>query len=143
MKRMWSRRELKNQADARVKALVEGGTLENAKPIYYHPIALSSEYAEGTKLECRVQFAIIDNRESAYTYATLDAKLKTLLDAGAIININGYLKDGSTLYPVYMIQKVSDEYRVYYHSTTSRGSKLLGEIFSETSTFSDGVNKLN
>ena len=33
---MYSLNQLKEIADERVKALVEGGTLENAKPIYWH-----------------------------------------------------------------------------------------------------------
>ena len=38
MRRMYSLNQLEEIANARVKALVEGGTLSNAKPIYWHTI---------------------------------------------------------------------------------------------------------
>ena len=41
MRRMFSLKQLQEIADARINALVEGGTLDNAKPIYCHPLELA------------------------------------------------------------------------------------------------------
>lgn len=110
------------------------------KKLYYHPISIVNEAGEG-QYECRLQCAIIDNTATAYTGGTLFFdKIKELMDTGALINVNGYVKIESTLYPVYMFQKVSDIYRIYYYSSSERSSTNI--TFISASAVSDGVNEI-
>ena len=74
MRRMFSKKQIENQADARITALVEGGTLENAKPLYFHPvILLDSTNTAGFSM------IIVDNNPEPYdTWAKLKAKLTAI-----------------------------------------------------------------
>lgn len=134
--------KLENGVLPLIKEEVESGTLENAKPIYYHPIGIWSD-EDVDENECRIQFLILDNNSTPYTKATLIAKLQELMDIGAVINANGYLKYDNVCYPVYVIQKAGGEYKVYYHTTTGRANILLSNITGPHSEISDGVNKIN
>ena len=61
MRRMFSEKQVKEMAQAETTSLVESGELENAKPIYYHPINCYND-ALGV-----LSFLILDNQEAAYT----------------------------------------------------------------------------
>ena len=146
MRRMYSKNqieEIANEVSAGVTAeLVEGGELENAKPIYCHPISISND-ASGTSLECRLELLILDNNESAYTKDALKSKLEDLMDEGALIMVVGYFKYESVVYGTYMIQKGASEYRLYGYSTSGRASVNLDNIIDENAVVEDGVNKIN
>lgn len=137
MKRMWSKNELKNIADTRVQALIEGGTIENAKPIYYHPIFIR-DYAHNIRLT----LAILNNNDALFTFDTLKEYIKDLLDNGATIQANGFLTSSSKAYDIFIILKDSGEYRVY--GNDYEGNQQYTQLDDITaSTFADGVNKIN
>ena len=138
MRRMFSLKQLEDIS----KKVIESGLVDNAKPIYYHPISISSEAVDGEN-ESRIQLLILDNNSTAYTKTTLIAKLQSLMDLGALINVNGYVKYESTLYPVYMFLKSSDNYNVYFHSTTGRYNVNINTILGSSASITDGVNKIN
>lgn len=147
MKRMWSRNELKQQADARVQALVEGGTLDNAKPIYCHPLEI---YASGKG----VLTALIFNNSSTPldTWAKLISAIKSfnpngecrLLVTGALADAdNSKLVIGSEIYinnlvenaPVVLIGVATDG-TIY-----TAGSAF--DIKAFEFSVQDDVNKIN
>ena len=115
-----------------VTGAINGESNPSVKPIYYHPISIASEAGDGS-LESRIQIVILDNNSSSYNLTTLTNKLTELMDAGALINANGYIKVDDNLYPVYQFLKLSGEYRVYYHTGSIRGNALISTILTNTS----------
>ena len=75
MRRMFSLKQLQEIADARVEALVEGGTISNAKPIYCHPISLTRSGDNG---HMRLTMLIFNNTATAFTLTTFKEWLETL-----------------------------------------------------------------
>ena len=133
------------QTENDVKALVEGGTLENAKPIYYHPIYCVIG-VEGTYNKLVFQCAILDNNSTAYTNTTLIQKLKDLMDVGAIINVNGYYKDSNNEYAdVMVLYKSGASYTSDTFKPTATGTFSFSQLLEEATDISvvDGVNKIN
>ena len=123
-----------------VEDMVEGGELENAKPIYYHGIVIGGNLME-------IQLVILDNNSTAYTKETFKTKLLELLDSGAIINCNGAVDISGSIYPAYLITKSGGgTYLIAYHTTTSlQGSVSFTDYYDNIATdyFHDGVNKIN
>ena len=64
MKRMWSKNEVKNLS----KEVIESGQVENAKPIYYHPIVV--EFNNGERNVGRLTLLLFNNVSTAYTSIT-------------------------------------------------------------------------
>lgn len=93
MKRMWSKNELKAISDARVKSLVEGGTLDNAKPIYKHTISVNVTNLDG--LTARMCAYIFNNDKTEFTKESLVAYINDvenrILMNGAIFTSTYYL----------------------------------------------------
>lgn len=87
MRRMFSLKQLQEIADARVKSLVEGGTLNNAKPIYKHTITIT-----GSALSFSMELFLNDN-----TQITAVSNLINIIKNKALsrIQLNGcyYTKD--------------------------------------------------
>ena len=145
MRRMFSLEQLKGIADSRVQALVEGGTLENAKPIYYHPIYCVIGI-EGVYNKLVFQCAILDNNPTAYTNASLFTKIKSLTHAGAIININGYYKDVNDVYnDVMVIYEEAGVNTIDYFNPNATNSFNFDTLLENATDISvvDGVNKIN
>lgn len=112
----------------------------NSKPIYYHPI-----YMDAASDKFRVTLSIMDNRSTPYDASTALAKLKALMDAGAIIQVNGFIKLANELCPVYLMYKSANEYRIYAHTASSAitNTNIETFIWPDLASFVDGVNKLN
>ena len=144
MKRMWSRNELKQQADSRVKDLVEGGTLENAKPVYCHPIYCS--FVRDNDTLFTFTCLIFNNDATSFTKATF---LQWCIDlfivySNASVMASGYVKG----LPISRIKKHPDNPDTYIalESVNSNGDdndywSIWG--FPEDAVFYDGVNKIN
>ena len=137
MRRMYSLKQLQEIADERTKSLVEGGTLENAKPIYFHPI-----YIQDDATTARYTFIILDNQKTAYTFSTFKAKAKELMDNGALLQVNGYFILEETIHQVYILGKYSNSYRLYGVSPSGSRSYIVLDDITDTQ-FEDGVNKIN
>ena len=87
MRRMFSLKQLQEIADNRVKALVEGGTLSNAKPLYYHGIEVYKY--ESSVLTYQLTFVIIDNSPTLYTWTRFKEWLSSI-PADVFVNANGF-----------------------------------------------------
>ena len=142
MRRMFSLKQLQEIADNRVKTLVEGGTLENAKAIYFHPIVCLSE----TPIYARITFIILDNNPTAYTTTTFKAKAKALMDAGAILQVNGFAYDtaNSHNYQCYTALKAGENsYKIEGNidAGATKGTLDFDDVIA--TVYNDGVNKIN
>ena len=152
MRRMFSLKQLEEIADTRIKALVEGGTLENAKPIYYHPIIIQSDLApEDTGFV--ISLAIINNDPTPFTFESLIAWAEALeaeIADDVCLNASGYYKSG-----VYEVTSIS-----YLLITSDKSWRIRGGMYDTlkpvnislnkatfaalpVQTFYDGVNKIN
>ena len=135
MRRMFSIPQLKEMANE----VIESGQVDNAKPIYYHPIYLRGTI--GGVERTRIQFCILNNSPTAFTSASIITKIQALLDDGAIINVNGYYIDSNSVYsPVYIINKSGTSYLIYYHTASSKSDVNISNFTWECT---DGVNKIN
>lgn len=152
MKRMWSKNELKNQTDARVQALVEGGTLDNAKPIFCHPIHMLNEQAGENNFN--LTMLIFNNDPTPFTpttFATWIDNLLTSLEPGEEVQvlvsggfmsadgnniiIASYLFDNATQIGVAGMKADGSLYGV--------GAINFSTLIGEHCTFKDAVNKIN
>ena len=143
MKRMWSKKELNNIADSRVQALVEGGTLDNAKPIYCHPIYWTvTDNSEDIQLTC----LIFNNSETPFTVETfIDyvLYLYSLVESRVSIMASGGKDVAGVVAPLSRIT-CPNGVNLYF---TAKGVTSVGHakegLLSGTSTFEDGFNKIN
>ena len=137
--------EDEGKVDARIESLVEGGTLSNAKPIYYHPIYYYVSI-NGVTVLC-LQCAILDNNSIAYTTETFIAKIKSLMSNGALINVNGWYKDANNVFnDVIVLYYSSDAYRGDVFNPTGTSDFNLDTLLNTegaTQVIVDGVNKIN
>lgn len=134
------------------KSTIEGGTLDNAKPVYCHPLQL-------TRISGTTQFAItcliFNNDPTPFTLSTLKEWLDNvylLSGESVILMASGYYKNDSdeiTSMSYIYKSKVTLNYGVaggQYNSLVihSVASLNFNDIFdSDNTTFVDGVNKIN
>ena len=153
MRRMFSLDQIKNIADSEVKSLVEGGTLENAKPIYYHPLSTFNNSTSDNKKAFALSFTILNNEEAPYTLPTFIVWIKALVDelSVAIINVDGFYDTTVNLAYLY-IAKTSNPsfpsgYMVYCVGNDGTGYSQnqydLDAMLQDNVSFNDGVNKIN
>ena len=150
MKRMWSKNELKDQADARVKALVEGGTLENAKPIYCHPITIQ---CNGETIKCRLTCLIFNNDSTPFTLdsfkAYVDALYASVSDTIRIMMSGAYNVVGTKIIIASHFSRGAPDssYSINGLKETSGSldnyNNVFNVVFPEGTTLTDGVNKIN
>ena len=136
MRRMYSENQLKDV----IKEEVEGGQLENAKPIYYHPIYITDNTSGAN---ARITLAILNNSEEKLnTFTKLSNELQRLMNLGATIQCNGYFDKSSATYNASVMEKAADNYLLYGYDY--QGNRTTINITSlSNSTVSDGVNKIN
>lgn len=147
MRRMFSLKQLEEIANARVKALVEGGTLENAKPIYCHPVNLVKTSGDNRFI---LTMLIFNNDGTAFTLATwktwLD-NLATSLGGSVTIMCSGYYKNSDNeITSASYIYKSSNSYGLNggkYNELAFQDIYGSWENMFEGATLSDNVNKIN
>lgn len=112
----------------------------NAKPVYYHPIFIRDNVNWS-----RITLAILDNSPVAYTWNTLKAKLKSLMDAGASIQVNGVFTEKSNNYACQAFIMILDStnYNLYGFNEAQNNQYSLNLDDITASVFTDGVNKIN
>ena len=145
MRRMYS----ENQLDSIIKEQVEGGTLENAKPIYCHPIQITFIDNKGL-----ITMLIFNNDATPFTASTFIDWLDNLyqevgdyiriMTSGAIIGTNSnalcpacYLVRRTSSLPYGVLGVKSDG------SADSYDFLDKATFIASCSTFNDGVNKIN
>lgn len=151
MKRMWSRNELKIIS----KEVIESGAVDNAKPIYCHPINIGIE--DGS-VQANMTMLIFNNDSTPFTFETFNQWLSNLADliTNARIMVSGYLLLNSIFYPITMLygnNNADGERQIVV-----RGSAFTGGAINKSYTiaqwealdtdskikyFNDGVNKIN
>ena len=141
MRRMFSLEQLKNIADQRVTALITGGTLDNAKAIYYHPISIYKTDVGA------FSFIIIDNSNEEYNTAT---KLKNkIANFTRISPISGgwIVATNKCLIAAYAYKAGTSHILMgaYTDGTieTGSGAFVFENIIDSAESIADGVNKIN
>ena len=140
MRRMWSKNQLENQSKRAAAEVIESGLVENAKPIYCHPVYITlTGY-------CDIMFLLFDNNATAYTRETIKSKVHELLDiADAKIMCSGNVVSNGEYYCVNFLFKYSGTYVIYANNDSAI---ILNENFDSlidniSTVVADGVNKIN
>ena len=139
MRRMYSLGQLEEVANARVKALVEGGTLENAKPIYYHGVELYNNVT-GDLVECH----ILSNSPTQFTRTSLQQWLEGITGEVRVM-ASGHVKVGNKYKPLIMLFKATNNALRLYYTNEDTGN-AYSSVTSLTDAFTqitDAVNKIN
>ena len=140
MRRMYSENQLKELVDSRVKALVEGGALENAKPIYWHSVTISRITSE--TLDYYLDFIIINNDPNPFTLTSFSEWLSNHQDAEIKI-VQGYdrVRSGNLV----SFFKYASTNVISINSVVLATGVIQTETYNISSgTLTDnGVNKLN
>lgn len=146
---MWSKNELKAISDARVKSLVEGGTLDNAKPLYFHPITLGNTSDSANTYSLSWTMIIIDNNSEPYnTWQKVKEKMLAVANAigdTARFLVNGGLSnnDKSVVVICNNIDARTDSTLRLYGLDTGRERYSLDITSISIAECYDGVNKIN
>ena len=150
MRRMFSKNQITQIADQEVTSLVEGGTLENAKPIYQHTITILGNGSNPSGGTTRLALHIFDNSETAYTKTTILAKLKEIencLATGLFDDINGSVKvivsylTKLTNDKIYALGNNLDDGSRYIQNLET--SYSIDDLLGSTAGFNDKVIKMN
>ena len=126
---------------------IEDGELENAKPIYCHPISIDRE-GEGVNNPIHIALLIFDNSNEEYnTYAKLYNKFNVIfgINPNAVFPITGTVYYGDTS-AVYVAQKIELYSGVIcIRATRPNGTQGYFQIqdYVQYSSIYDGVNKIN
>ena len=139
-------------ADSLISKVIAGGTIENAKPVYCHPITLNHPFSsnKGLQLTC----LIFNNSATAFTAESFADYIKNLYESvGETIRIlvSGTVQkssDGNVCIASYMgmqsNQYFIQGYDIVSNTPISAQSGLTKTQFVDLlSDFNDGVNKIN
>ena len=153
MRRMYSLEQLKNIADQRVQALVEGGTLSNAKPIYWHTIYFQRGGTAETSTFGRIfgTMIILNNNPTPLTLTAFLDMLKISGFVGIVFNGEHDSTGASNLENManniqYLTQNDNYSFRCVYRNKTTNVESHENLSISDGafSRFEDlGVNKIN
>ena len=158
-RRMFSEKQIEKMAKEvavqEVEELVEGGTLDNAKPIYCHPITIQISATH----KARLTMLIFNNSPTEFTLDTLKQwldNLITLTSNRVRIMCSGACSHtkGPTDAPVQKTLIVSSLDKTTANNYTIAGVDIDGVvnaftdanwsyIFPEGTSIVDGVNKIN
>ena len=137
MRRMFSLKQLQEIADARVESLVEGGTLDNAKPIYEHIVSLQAD--SGSYPHTKITLVLFRNNDTPITKTNI---AEVLTDINKRLPVDGYLVSESKVYNVSFISTAQNILGLANDDTTI--SLSLATILADTNVnFNDDIIKLN
>lgn len=138
-----------NQLENKIKNVIESGEVDNAKPIYCHQIAITDTTGSIKK---RLTGFIFNNSATVITRATFRSWLDNLKIAtnglGKLL-LSGGVYDGEKIVIASYVYKASSN--IYYiagidstGTITSVSNVDFDVLFpGDSTTFEDGVNKLN
>ena len=146
MRRMFSLEQIKGIANERIEALVEGGTLDNAKPVYCHPVNIGFKDASH---EFMLTMLIFNNSATPFTFASFNTWLTNLVQeiTNVRILVSGYIILSGTMYPVSLFYAATAQRQIIVSPAAvsnlydSFGINEWNEI--TPTYFNDGVNKIN
>lgn len=128
---------------------IEGGTIDNAKPIYCHPISIVVTNADAS-IYARLTCLIFSNSPTEFTAVTFTNWLKELYASNntARLMLSGAVtKSGSTIIASYMRWTGSLLEIIGLNSSTGLNEAInattMDGLFSSSYGFYDGVNKIN
>lgn len=131
---------------AGVETLIEGGTLDNAKPIYCHPVNIG--YKDDDH-EFMVTMLIFNNSETAFTFESFNQWIANLVQEITNVRIltSGYVIISGTTYPASLLFANATARQLI---VSPAGVSSILDSFSiaewealTPSYFNDGVNKIN
>ena len=146
MKRMWTDREIRAKADESAKIRIEAGQTENAKPIYCHPITITSSTSD------IITCLIFNNDATPFTKSTFADWLLALfakIDDVVRVMASGSFIIGTTTFISSFIGVIAADTIAIYGAKASDGSGAAKTIGSKSdfetyvSNFYDSVNKIN
>lgn len=153
MRRMFSLEQLKGIADARVQALVEGGTLENAKPIYFHPLTFYTS-ADGVVISTStyVMFgsATILNNTEATLAGSLVELYSYVISKFNRLNVSMIIYDKTLEISIHVVQLYFNDTGIYVIGYDSTGTRIdennnVINLYPVRSSINilDSANKIN
>ena len=144
MRRMYSLNQLKEIADERVEALVEGGTLSNAKPLYWHGLELgNSDYT--TKFYFNPH--ILNNSPNKIDTIDKFIAWAKSITGNVTVSGNGVYTTEGVSYPMIMLRKTASGWALLYTKSDTgwvyvalANDDALKAVFN---TCADETNKIN
>ena len=141
MKRMWSDEKIKAESSAVVKELVEGGTLDNAKPIYWHGLEMYQASNKGV-----VYAHILNNDNTPITRSSLTELMKSTKPQSFYLDAHGFVDIEGVQYEVIQVYRYLDTDDIRFIMKSSGGYILsdpinLSEFFNGMND--NGINKIN
>lgn len=141
--------------DSKIVSEIEGGTIDNAKPIYCHPCSISWRNGDASEYG-RIQCLIFNNSPTAFTIDTFKTAidemrasagqyLYIMLTGGFIVAAGGY-SDGKMTIAQYIYEETQGDLRISGVSVDSARENILTNWSTVTGNlvfFTDGVNKIN
>ena len=147
MRRMYSENQLKDV----IKEEVESGQIENAKPLYIHPIVIVDSPSSTRSINLAV-FVFNNDSTEFTTWTQLRTYITNIVDslgAGGIARFpttGAFMLESNTYVACHIYcQKVGENYSLRVEGSKGDGSGATGylSIYSSTLSVYDGVNKLN
>ena len=149
---MFSEKQLKEMAQTETTALVEGGTLDNAKPIYWHTIKFQRGGTGETSSYSRLlgYMIVLNNSEDALTLSDFQGLINTPGFKAVLINGKASSAGDSNLENLSLATTINDVAENSFsvmtrNETTNVETELLGyTTTSGWALFQDlGANKIN
>lgn len=131
------KKQVEDLADARIEELVEGGTLENAKPIYWHGIDLFSN-------DNSFQFHILNNDNTPIdTIAKVKAWAESIEGQVNMTGNGTIVIEGVAHTMTVLVKQSNNHYSIVYVGASGYG--ILNDINIEDyfTTCVDYSNKIN
>lgn len=143
MKRMWSLKQLRDIGSQQAKEVIESGEIDNAKPIYCHPVYAS--FSRDSSVFITFTCLIFNNDETPFTKESFYDYVLALLTEypDASIMASGF----KNLLPISRIQKQSTSLAVQSPNAGGTANDYWtftkSSFIDEATEFYDGVNPLN
>ena len=145
MRRMYSEKQI----DSQIKEVIECGQVDNAKPIYCHPLTITNN-DRNARLTC----LIFNNDPTPFTLSSFVDYIDALFEqVGATVRImtSGCYALGETFDTIVVASYFAKRTGQYFFSGqkadgTGYGEMVFGSkeyLVAYFSEFSDGVNKIN
>ena len=141
MRRMFSLKQLEEIADSRVQALVEGGTLENAKPIYFHGLDLYKGY------DVSVTAHVLNSSSDPINTLAKFIAWAESIPADVNIQCNGNVKINDVNKQCFLLIKSHNDgsptWIIRYRDDTGSNQETNVDLNDYFDYVFDGVNKIN
>lgn len=150
MRRMFSENQVKNIAKEEATSLITSGELENAKPVYIHPIVIVD--SSSTTRNVNIAIFIFNNDETPFTTWEqvrdyIVNVVNNINDIARFLTTGAFISGSETYVACHIYcQKVGeDTYSLRVEGSKSDGSGATGyvSLYSATLNVYDGVNKIN